>query len=91
MDGAYVPLALVVDLGGGAGVACKVIHNRGNRDKSLRIGALLLLNAGMQPPKVVSVIVCDDVPINTGPSNPGEDDRDGAACCMRFLIKTIIK
>jgi len=87
-----VPLALIVDLGRGAVVACFVIQNRGNRDESLRIRALPLLNLRIHAPKVVSVIVCNDVPVNTSPSNPIGDDRDRAGYSNEtfLIIKTII-
>ena len=48
MDEAYVPLAIIIDLGRSAIIACLVIHNRGSRNESLRIRALPLLNFGMQ-------------------------------------------
>jgi len=85
MDEAYAPPALIVDLGRGAVVACFVIQNRGDRDDSLQIRALSLLNLWIQVPKVVSVIVCNDVPVNTSPRNPVRDNRNRAAHSMRFF------
>jgi hypothetical protein len=73
-----MPLAPVVDLRGGGNIrVLLVVYHRGNRDKSLRIGGLPLIDVGMQTTKVVFMFSSDYVAINTTPSYGCRNNGNG--------------
>jgi len=47
IEKAYMPLSLIIDLGGGGRDASLAVYKRGNRNERLRFGTLLLMDVGI--------------------------------------------